>query len=143
MSEKYRKNIERISAVVEGKYQNKIQSGFIPENVHDGRKVGEIWSDSDDVKWEQKDGYRVKITKLASTGIAEQCSDCKKYISKKWDKDVYFWNGRCYYCQIDFESQFSRNMNSDGKSEYTEYLEGRGKNLEKILLKNLKKIIKK
>ena len=83
MSEKYRKNIEKISSVVEGKYQNKIQSGFIPENVHEGRNVGDIWSDSDDVKWEQKDGYRVKITKLASTGIAEQCSECKKYCEVK------------------------------------------------------------
>ena len=135
MSEKYRKNIERIVSVVEGKYQNKIQSGFIPENVHEGRKVGEIWSDSDDVRWEQKDGYRVKITKLANAGIAKQCSDCKKYISKKWDKDVYFWNGRCYYCQIDFESHLSRNMNNGGKSEYDKYLEGRGKKFREDYIK--------
>ena len=103
MSEKYRKNIERISSVVDGNYQNKIQSGYTP--TEEKHEVGDKWTDSDGVEWEQKDGYRVKITKLANAGVAEQCSDCEKYITKKWDKDVYIWNGRCYYCQIDYEAE--------------------------------------
>ena len=82
-SRKYEDNLRRVQNVLDDKHETKIHSGFIPEDIHSNRKVGDMWTDSDDVKWEQKDGYRVKITKLANAGIAEQCSDCKKYISKK------------------------------------------------------------
>ena len=137
MSDRYRKNIDKVSSMVDGNYQNKIQTGYTPtEETH---KVGDIWTDSDDVQWEQKKGYRVKLTKLANAEIAEQCSDCKKYISKKWDKDVYFWNSRCYYCQIDYESQFSRNTNFSEnvttKSEYDKYLKERGKKVTEDWIK--------
>ena len=32
-----------------------------------------------------------------------KCSDCDSFIIKPWDKDVYKADGRCYYCQIEFE----------------------------------------
>ena len=32
-----------------------------------------------------------------------KCSTCKKLVVKKWDKDVHNADGRCYYCQLDFE----------------------------------------
>ena len=119
MSDRYRKNIEKVSSMVDGKYQEKIQSGYTP--IEEKHEIGDIWTDSDGKKWEQKNGYRVNITKLANTGVAEQCSDCQKYIVKKWDKDVYFWNGRCYYCQIDFEAELR------GTGKYEEWLKEKGK----------------
>ena len=133
MSDRYRKNIEKVSSMVDGDYKEKIQSGYTP--VEEKHEIGDIWTDSDGKKWEQKNGYRVNITKLANAGVAEQCSDCEKYIVKKWDKDVYFWNGRCYYCQIDFESQFSRNVGSDGESEYDKYLKERGEKFREDYIK--------
>ena len=102
---KQSKNIQKVQDMLDDNFGGKIQSGFIPEDIHKDRKVGDIWTDSDGKKWEQKDGYRVNVSKLASAGIADQCSDCGKYIVTDWDKDIYKWNSRCYYCQIDFEAE--------------------------------------
>ena len=107
MSDKYRKNIEKISDMVSGDYKGKIQSGYIGEKEVE-RKVGDKWVDSDGVECEQRKGYKMKISKLQPRGIADTCSDCESFILKKWDKDVYKVNGRCYYCQIDFEAKFPR-----------------------------------
>ena len=114
MAKKQSKNLQKVQNMLDGKHERKIQSGYLPtEETH---KVGDIWTDSDGKKWEQKNGYRANITKLANAGIADQCSDCEAYIVKKWDKDVFFWNGRCYYCQIDFEAELH------GTGKYDEWL---------------------
>ena len=129
MSKKHSKNLQKVQDMLDGKGTGKIQSGYTP--TEEKHEVGDRWFDSDGKEWEQKNGYRVNITKLANAGIAEQCSDCKKYITKGWDKDSYKWNGRCYYCQIDYESQFSKNTNFskniNNKLGYDKYLEKRGK----------------
>ena len=107
MGKKHSKNLQKVQDMLDGNFQTKIQvgEGSVGNDPNDGHKVGDIWTDSDGKKWEQKDGYRVNISKLANAGIADQCSDCNKYIVAGWDKDIYRWNGRCYYCQIDFEAE--------------------------------------
>ena len=82
-------------------FTKKIQSGYEPERVE--HKVGDKWTDSDGDQWEQKQGYISKVSKLASAGIADECSDCEKLIFKSYDKDTYTRMGRCYHCQINFE----------------------------------------
>ena len=119
MAKKQSKNLQKVQDMLDDKLERKIQSGYVV--VEETHKVGDIWTDSDGKKWEQKNGYRVNITKFANAGVAEQCSNCEKYISKKWDKDVYFWNGRCYYCQIDFEAELR------GTGKYEEWLKEKGK----------------
>tara|TARA_Y100000310_G_scaffold146573_2_gene145906 strand:+ start:1552 stop:2055 length:504 start_codon:yes stop_codon:yes gene_type:complete len=114
---KFSKNLQHVQDMLDGKYQRKVQTGYTPSD--DKHEVGDIWTDSDDKTWEQKKGYRVRITKLANSGIAEECSDCGKFIIKKWDKDVYFWNGRCYYCQINFEAELR------GTGKYDEWLKAK------------------
>jgi hypothetical protein len=101
---KQSKNLQKVQDMLDGSYNDKIQSGYLGD-MEVVRKVGDVWIDSDGKTWEQKNGYRSNITKLASSGIADKCTDCEKFISKKWDKDVFFWNKRCYYCQIDFEAE--------------------------------------
>ena len=36
-----------------------------------------------------------------------QCKDCKKNCSpktgKEWDRDTFKGDGRCYYCQMNYE----------------------------------------
>ena len=81
MSDKYRKNIENISDMVSGDYKGKIQSGYIGEKEVE-RKVGDKWVDSDGVEWEQKDGYRSKVSRMASVGLGDNCSSCEKLILK-------------------------------------------------------------
>ena len=103
MSKKHSKNLQKVQDMLDGKSTRKIQSGYITtEETH---KVGDRWFDSDGKKWEQKNGYRVNITKFANAGIADQCSDCDKYIVTGWDKEIFKFNDRCYYCQIDFEAE--------------------------------------
>ena len=103
MSKKISKNLQRVQDMVDGTYGGKIQSGYIGEaNVK--REVGDIWTDEDGVKWEQKKGYKMKLTKTANVGIFRAyCSDCEKGILKPWDKDTHKADGRCYHCQLNYE----------------------------------------
>ena len=105
MSKRLEKNLSKVQSMVDGTYGGKIQSGYVADNVHANRKVGDKWTDSDGVEWEQKNGYRSKINKLAAVGLGDQCSmeDCKKLIIKPWDKDTYKADGRCYHCQLNYE----------------------------------------
>jgi hypothetical protein len=96
------KNIQRVSEMLDGSYKNKIQSGYTPD-IEPTRKIGDKWTDSDGVEWEQKNGYRMKVNKLPSMGIADNCLECKTYIIKAWDKDTFRYNGRCYHCQLNYE----------------------------------------
>jgi len=96
------KNTQRVQDMLDGNYKHKIQSGYTPDTPD--RKVGDKWIDSDDVEWEQKKGYRVKINKLANVGIFKgTCKDCDSGILKPWDKDTHKADGRCYHCQLNYE----------------------------------------
>jgi len=107
MSKKYSKNLAKVQSMVDGTYGNKIQSGYVGEK-EPKREVGDIWTDSDDVQWEQKNGYRSKITKLANVGIFKAtCKSCNKGILKPWDKDTHKADGRCYHCQLNYELDLS------------------------------------
>ena len=101
-SKKHLDNLQRIQNVLEDKHEGKIISGYTPEDIE--RKIGDKWTDSDDVKWEQKNGYRVKLTNTGDVGIWETCSDCSDPILKPWDKHMHDLHGRCRYCQINFEA---------------------------------------
>jgi hypothetical protein len=102
MAKQYSKNLEKVQSMVDGTYGSKIQSGY--DGVQKKREVGDIWTDSDGVQWEQKEGYRSKINKLASVGIFKAtCKDCEKGILKNWDKDTHKADGRCYHCQLNYE----------------------------------------
>ena len=66
MSKKHSKNLQKVQDMLDGKGTGKIQSGYIPENIHANRKIGERWIDSEGDEWEQKDGYRSKISTLGT-----------------------------------------------------------------------------
>ena len=95
------KNLQKVQDMLDGNYKSKIQSGYT--HYEEQREVGDKWTDSDDVTWEQKKGYKMKISKLASRGIADQCNTCESFILKSWDKDTYKADGRCYHCQLNYE----------------------------------------
>ena len=97
------KNLEKVQSYVDGTFGGKIQSGYEAEDVHANKKVGEKWKDSDGVEWEQMNGYRSKITKLAAVGLGNNCSSCEKLVTKPWDRDCYKADGRCYHCQMNYE----------------------------------------
>jgi len=100
------KNLQKVQDMLDGNYKTKTQVGY--STVEEVRKVGDKWTDSDGVEWEQKEGYKYKIPTMPSVGIfSHQCKDCKKNCSPKtakpWDRDCFKADGRCYYCQIEFE----------------------------------------
>ena len=88
--------------MLDGNYKNKIQVGYSAQD--EKREVGDKWVDSDGNHWEQRDGYRTKNTSnVRHHSWDEKCSSCEKLILKKWDKDVYKADGRCYHCQMNYE----------------------------------------
>ena len=98
------KNLAKVQDMLDGNYKNKIQVGVGDQEVEETRKVGDKWTDSDGNEWEQKDGYRTKNTSNRTHhSWDEKCSDCEKLILKKWDKDCYKADGRCYHCQLNYE----------------------------------------
>ena len=100
---KQSKNLAKVQSMLDGTYGGKIQSGYIGEKK-EHRKVGDKWVDSDGNRWEQKEGYRTKNTSNRTHHSWDmKCSDCDSFIIKPWDKDVYKADGRCYYCQMDYE----------------------------------------
>jgi len=101
------KNLAKVQSMLDGTYGGKIQSGY--STVQEHRKVGDKWTDSEGYEWEQKDGFQVK---RGGSGVSvgmfnHQCKDCGKNCSPKmakpWDRDCFKADGRCYYCQMDYE----------------------------------------
>ena len=96
------KNLQKVQDMLDGNYKNKIQVGYSAQD--EKREVGDKWVDSDGNHWEQRDGYRTKNTSnVRHHSWDEKCSSCEKLILKKWDKDVYKADGRCYHCQMNYE----------------------------------------
>ena len=105
MGKKLSKNLAKVQSMVDGTYGGKIQSGYVSEDIHANRKVGERYFDSDGKEWEKTSWGRKSVDKLPSVGLGDNCSneDCKKLIIKPWDKDTYKADGRCYHCQLNYE----------------------------------------
>ena len=101
------KNLQKVQDMLDGNYQTKVQVGYGDQEI-ERHEIGDKWTDSDGIEWEQKKGYRVKIKNTPAVGLFNhQCKDCKKNcspkIAKPWDRDTFKADGRCYYCQIEFE----------------------------------------
>ena len=107
MAKKISKNLQKVKDQLDGTYKGKIQVGMhTSEDVHANRKVGDKWTDSEGVEWEQKQGYRSKINKTPDVGMfSKVCKDCEKPCTSKVDKETYNRMSRCMYCQIDFEAK--------------------------------------
>ena len=102
------KNLQRVQDMLDGNFKRKIQSGYTPETVH--REVGDRWTDSDGDEWEQRKGYRMKISRTPAVGMfSKVCKDCGTNCSTnnstKIHNEVWKKFQRCYYCQIDFEAK--------------------------------------
>jgi len=102
-SKKYEKNLSNIQDMLDDKFERKVQVGYSKGN--ETRKVGDTWTDSDGKKWEQKEGYIASVSNMPPVGLfRHQCKDCKKGCTKSYDVDTHKRMGRCYHCQMDFET---------------------------------------
>lgn len=98
------KNLQKVQDMLDGNYKNKVQVGYGDQEV-ERHEIGDTWTDSDGIEWEQKNGYRVRINnKMANVGIFKgHCKTCNKGILKPWDRDTHKADGRCYHCQLNYE----------------------------------------
>ncbi len=84
-----------------------IQVGYDPNLENNKRKEGEIWEDSQGNKWMWKNNSKRKVPKIAKIKIEQKCSICNA--DTKWgnylDLKVYPKTGRCYDCNIAFDSK--------------------------------------
>ena len=98
---KQSKNLQKVQDMVDGNFKNKIQVGY--SKTDERHEVGDKWTDSDGNRWEQKSGYKMKLSNLPAKGLGDNCKSCEALIVKPWDKDCYKADGRCYHCQLNFE----------------------------------------
>ena len=69
------KNLQKVKDMLDGNFKHKIQSGYTPDIIQ--REVGDRWTVSDGDEWEQKKGYKMKISRTPEVGIfPHQCKDC-------------------------------------------------------------------
>ena len=106
MSKKQSKNLAKVQDMLDGNFKTKTIVGF-SEKAEPIRKVGDKWTDSDGIEWEQKEHYKVK-GRLGVSGQTHpdwdrKCSMCETLILKPWDKDTHKADGRCYHCQLNYE----------------------------------------
>ena len=117
---KQSKNLAKVQSMLDGTYGGKTQVGYSTVKQH--REVGEKWTDSEGYEWEQKKGFQVKKSVMPAIGMFNhQCKDCGKNcspkIAKPWDRDTWKADGRCYYCQMEFE----QNLRFESKLKWFAY----------------------
>ena len=61
------KNIQKIQDMLSGNHK-KIQVGYGDQEVKH-RQVGDRWTDSEGIEWEQKDGFYTKVRTMPDVGI--------------------------------------------------------------------------
>lgn len=81
------------------------------------REIGEEWEDSKGFIWQQKNGYKIRCTKMGKT-IREARSlnnQCKCGQTMEWgdklDKKFYNKTGKCVDCLLEFETILRVNGN--------------------------------
>lgn len=84
-----------------------VQVGYDPNLENSKRKEGEEWEDSQGNKWVWKNGSKRKVSKLANIKNEQRCSICAADIKfgSYLDDKVYPKTGKCYDCNIIFDSK--------------------------------------
>tara|TARA_Y100001937_G_scaffold109093_1_gene153410 strand:+ start:567 stop:1115 length:549 start_codon:yes stop_codon:yes gene_type:complete len=125
---RHEKNLQKVQSMIDGNYDSefgKIKVGqYNPTEKQ--YKVGDKWTDSDGQEWEQKEGYRVKVSTLGRHYSWDQnCKDCgtncgsSKGELNRLNNKTYIRMNRCYYCQIDFEAKLqSRKIGENNNKHF-------------------------
>ena len=118
---RYGKNLQNVQDMVDGSYKGKIQvATHVETDIHANRKVGDIWTDSDGKKWEQREGYRSSVKSTPNVGVfSKACKDCNTNCGiSKINNSTFMRQQRCYYCQISFESKLKSRKIGETNSKH-------------------------
>ena len=121
MSSKLR-NIDAVKKILDGTHRTQTRTS-VSLNVKDApvkRTIGERWIDENGKEWEQREGYKISVTKaldlLAEHRMPECCPKCSVPMTKKnLDERMWRIHSMCFDCVIDMEHQ----LRIEGK--YSEY----------------------
>lgn len=111
MSTKLR-NIDAVKKILDGTHRTQTRTS-VSLNVKDApvkRAVGERWIDENGKEWEQREGYKISVTKaldlLAEHRMPECCPNCSVPMTKKHlDERMWRIHKMCFDCVIDMEHQ--------------------------------------
>lgn len=120
------RNVETIQKMLDGTHKSQTRktiSTYVGKKDTTKREVGDRWTDSNGVVWEQRDGYRVqgvdRLDRIASVrdylSIPSECPKCGGSMKHKNDKKFWRMEKQCFNCQIEFETELRR------KGEYKDY----------------------
>lgn len=114
------KNIQAIKQMLAGnhKFQTKTIVGFNPTGSIT-RAVGDRWTDAEGTEWEQKDGYKIKVSKFdelrAELNSFKNCrkETCTCIAPGRADLKMKSIHGMCLDCVVDMEHE----LRLEGKFE--------------------------
>lgn len=103
------KTRQKIIDTVFGREDNTQHTFGYEGEVEPDRKVGDIWTDKDGKTWEQKDGFKISVTKFDEIRDylkkITTCSntECKTDTYDKADKKTIAKTGMCFNCLVSYE----------------------------------------
>ena len=116
------KNIKAVQEMLGGEHKTQTKRTVSFDNKEVVRRaVGETWTDDKGQKWEQRNGYKVKVGKLSA--LREElkkfpnCKDgCESYLDPgQADLKMKAIHGMCLNCVVEMEHELQL------KGEYKEY----------------------
>lgn len=101
----------------EHKSQTKIQVGYGGDRDTEIRSVGDVWTDSEGVTWEQKKGYKLRVNMLIEGGKLDETKQfhscpketCECVVPTRLDRKFAKKVGMCTNCVQDKEFEHQLN----------------------------------
>ena len=116
------KNVKAVKEMLSGEHKTQTRKTVsFADKVIERREVGETWTDDKGQKWEQRNGYKVKVGKLSELRKElKKFPNCKKgcesYLDPgQADLKMKAIHGMCLNCVVEMEHKLKLN------GEYGEY----------------------
>ena len=116
------KNVKAVKEMLDGKHKTQTKKTVsFADKVIERREVGETWTDNKGQKWEQRNGYKVKVGKLSKLRKElKSFPNCNKETCTciepgQADLKMKAIHGMCLNCVVEMEHKLKLN------GEYEEY----------------------
>jgi hypothetical protein len=116
------KSRKKIIDTVFGREDNTQHTFGYEGEVESDRKLGDIWTDKDGKTWQQRDGYKISVTKFdeirdyLKTITTCSAKECHTDRYDNTDKKAIAKTGMCFNCLVNYED----GLRADGTWPYYE-----------------------